>query len=468
MKIVAVTLLLTSMALGALTASAQAPSAPQAEPVKTELTLDDVIEVALARNAGLRAAEREADAADRGHAAARGRLWPFLDGFADYQYSGPDQGNATRLLANIGRMPQLAPDLSGNRPIPGFPFGTREFDQNLFAGGVRLSYPLYVGGRIVAEIEASRLLTMLARERVTLTADELIFNLSSTFYNLLRFEANVKATEANLKALEEARKNIEEQVSVGRLPRVDLLKVNTRLAAVRQELVRARNEVDLAYALLKTLMGLDVTEPLKVKGALAFTPQILALPEDLAEADLRHPELQARRRAVEVQAQQVRIAQGARLPSLHARAQYAVGTGFEQFDPDFHDVTAGLTLSIPIFTGGQLSQRVAQEEARLARAREEYEKARLDVHLGVQDAHLKIDEASERVRVAEAALEEAREVLRIEGLKVELGRGVIEDLLDAQAAELQAETNYTRALADYNTALVGRQKAIGRIRPLRP
>jgi outer membrane protein len=245
---------------------------------------------------------------------------------------------------------------------------------------------------------------------------------------------------------------------------VDLFKVNTRLAAVRQELIRVRNEVELAHAVLKTLMGLDVTEPITVKGALGTEAIPLALVQDLRESERRRPELQARRRAVEVQAQQVRIARGARLPSVSLRTQYMGGAGESEFGQPLGDFVAGVNISIPLFTGGQLTARIAQEEARLARARQEFEKARLDIQLDVQSAHLQITEARERVATAQAALDEAREALRIEQLKTEVGRGIIEDLLDAQAAELQAETNHTRALADYNTALVARRKAIGRIR----
>ncbi|MBI2455679.1 MAG: TolC family protein, partial [candidate division NC10 bacterium] len=355
-------------------------------------------------------------------------------------------------------MPKLGPTLADNVN------GRREFDHNLYAAGLRITYPLYVGGRIVAEIEANRLLTLLARERVAQTGDELIFNLSSTFHNVLRLRENVKATEANVKALEEAQKNLKSLVEVGRLPRADLFKVNTRLAAVRQELIKVRNEVELAHAVLKTLMGLEVTEPLGVKGDLSREPFPLDLSADLTEATRRRPELQARRRAVEVQEQQVRIAKGARLPSVSLRTQYVGGAGESDFGQPLGDFVAGVNISIPVFTGGLLTARIAQEEARLARAREKLEKIRLDVGLDVQQAHLAVTEASERITAAQAALEDAREALRVEQLKTQVGRGIVEDLLDAQAAELQAETNYTRALADYNTALVARKKAIGRVR----
>ncbi|MBE0433860.1 TolC family protein [candidate division WOR-3 bacterium] len=420
------------------------------------MTLDDVIEIALAKSPELLAAKYEAEAAAKGHEAARGRNWPFAEIFGDYQYSGPDKENKTRLFSNIGRMPQLAPTARG----------TGQFDNSVYAAGLRVTYPLYVGGRIVADIEASRVLTLLTREQVVQTADELIFNLSNTFYNALRFQNDVKATEANVTALEEAQKNMRSHVEVGRAARVDLLKVNTRLAAVKQELTQVRNKVELAYVILKTLMGLDLTEPfsVKAKGALGHEAVTLDLAEDLREAESRRPALQASRRAVEAQEQRVQIAKGAHLPSIALRMQYVGGGGAESGGRSLQDFTAGMSISVPVFTGGQLTAHVAQEEAKLSKARADFNKSRLDVQREVQTAHLDISDSEERIATAQAALEDARETLRIEQLKTEVGRGIIENLLDAQAAELQAETNYTRALADYNTALVARRKAIGRIR----
>ncbi len=430
------------------------PSSGQSASPSREVTLDDVIDIALAKSPDLTAAEREAEAAAKGHEAARGRYWPFAEIFGDWQYSGPDEANKSRLLSNIARMPQLAPTARGNR----------QFDNSVYAAGLRVTYPLYVGGRIIADVEANRLLTLLAREQMVQTADELIFNLSGTFYNALRLKENVKATEASVNALEEAQKNMRNRVEGGRAARVDLLKINTRLAAVRQELTRVRNEVELAHTVLKTLMGLDVTEPLSVKGTLGSEGITLDLAQDLREAEARRPALQTSRRAVEVQEQRLRIAKGAQLPSIVLRSQYGGGGGAEDGGRSLQDFVAGVNISIPVFTGGQLTAQVAQEEAKLAKARAEFEKARLDVEREVLTAHLDIRDAEDRIATARAALGEAREVLRIEQLKSEVGRGIIEDLLDAQAAELQAETNYTRAFADYNTALVARRKAIGRIR----
>lgn len=72
------------------------------------------------------------------------------------------------------------------------------------------------------------------------------------------------------------------------------------------------------------------------------------------------------------------------------------------------------------------------------------------------------------MRAAQTALAEAQEVLRIEQLKLSVGKGLVQDTLDAQPAALQAENNYSRALADANTAWVLLARATGTVESLRP
>jgi len=46
-------------------------------------------------------------------------------------------------------------------------------------------------------------------------------------------------------------------------------------------------------------------------------------------------------------------------------------------------------------------------------------------------------------------------------MKYDQGKGSITDVLDAQSAMLDSQTNYYRALADYNTALAQMDLATG-------
>ena len=78
------------------------------------------------------------------------------------------------------------------------------------------------------------------------------------------------------------------------------------------------------------------------------------------------------------------------------------------------------------------------------RRRSALRKLNLQVRQEVETAILDVDSSSERVKATATAIEQARESLRIETLKYNLGAGVITDVLDAQTALLVTETTYYR------------------------
>jgi len=418
------------------------------------VTLPDLIKLALERNPGLAAARRGVEVAEQGRNIAFGQQFGLAEVFGNYQYAGFDAENKRRIGSLVMGMPQLSPRLNPED----------QFAHSTFAAGVRYTVPIYAGGAIVANIRLSDLAALAAQNRVEQTQDQLIFNVSSTYYMILRIGEDLKAVQASIQALEEAQRNTAAQVRVGRVPEVNLFKINTRLAAVRQQLIRVQNALELANVGLNTLLGLeDVTQRLPLGEALRYTPEVIDLQRSLQAASERRPELKALEREAGIQEERVRIAFAERLPNVSLGLTYQGFAGDSQLGTLIGDGTVNVGVSVPIFTGGVLVSLVAQERARLARLQEDLRDLRLRVGQEVDSAVLNITEAQARVRVAEAALTEARESLRIEQMKLQVGKGIIEEFLITQADELEAETNLFRAQADANVAWVDLQRAVGLI-----
>jgi len=121
----------------------------------------------------------------------------------------------------------------------------------------------------------------------------------------------------------------------------------------------------------------------------------------------------------------------------------------------------GVGVAIPLFEGGRVVAKVSEERATLAAAQERLRKLELQIRQDVETAFLDIRSSSERVKALDKSIEQARESLRIERQKYDLGMGSITDVLDAQSALLQSETNYYRALADLHSAIARLKYATG-------
>jgi outer membrane protein TolC len=105
--------------------------------------------------------------------------------------------------------------------------------------------------------------------------------------------------------------------------------------------------------------------------------------------------------------------------------------------------------------------RISDQRAKLAAAQERLRKLELQIRLDVETALLNVNSSWERIEVTQKAIDQAMESFRIERLKYDLGKGAIVDVLDAQSALLESQTNYYRALADFHTAMAQLRLAMG-------
>ncbi len=86
----------------------------------------------------------------------------------------------------------------------------------------------------------------------------------------------------------------------------------------------------------------------------------------------------------------------------------------------------------------------------------------LEIRKDVERALTALNDALERTEVTRSAVAVAEETLRIEREKYAAGKNSMNDVLDAQAALLQAEVEYSQAVVDAHIALMERDRAVGR------
>jgi outer membrane protein len=113
------------------------------------------------------------------------------------------------------------------------------------------------------------------------------------------------------------------------------------------------------------------------------------------------------------------------------------------------------------FEGGQTEARIRDELAKLWTQRERLRKLELQMQLEVETAAANVNSLQQRILTTEKSIEQAKESLEIEREKYEVGKSTITDVLDAQAALLEAQSIYYRTLADYETAKAQLRLAIG-------
>ena len=402
------------------------------------LTLDAALARALACNPGVAAAAGDARAAAARQAEARGALFPTVSA----------EGAYARYLDDQRLVPARS---SGEASV---------FTESIYSGDLVVRLPLFAGGKFVNELRAAELLRLAADRRLGRTREELVYNVTTVFYSLLAQERLIRSLMFSQEALAGHLARIDELLAAQKAARVDRLRTEVRLADVEQRRFQEENTLAVLGRVLAGLMGVAESGWVpKIDGILedgAYEPQPLA--SAIMAAFANRKDYLAARNELEAQARRVDVARAGHSPVVNLFGAYGARwdahTGHVPAGGgEWEDVgRAGIGVEIPLFEGGRVSARVEEERAKLAAAQARLREKELRIRVEVETAVGNHGAAAKRVRTLEKSVEQAKESLRIERQKYDVGKGAIVDVLDAQAALLEAETGHARALADLSTA----------------
>ncbi len=402
------------------------------------LTLQEVLQIALRESPLLKARKMVVQASREGVKAAWGQHMPQID----------LEGGYTRLSDPVAVV-----------PIKGFGQRPPYFSKNIYEWKAVTYFTLYQGGRISRMVDISRLEEAISASQVELTREELAANVTNLFNRILQLEHLQKAQEEALKALEKVRQDTAHLLKVGRAAPVDLMRIDTQVAAQEQELTMTRELLRRTRESMAYMMGWDPHRKLEIKGELQEVPFTAQESQDLIS---RRPDVKAAEKRVEEAEKKVSYEFGAHLPHVYLASSYGkrAGAGFHGEEEVWQ---AGLYLKLNLFSGGTISARVREAKARLLEARLLLEDLKLKATQEVLHALSSIQEAKSRIASARSALESSRESFRIEKLKYLTGAGTVTDMLLAQAQWLEARARYYQALYDYQAALVAYRLATATI-----
>jgi outer membrane protein TolC len=328
--------------------------------------------------------------------------------------------------------------------------------------------PLYDAGQTAARIRAARLDSRAAEQAQHRTSQEVIFNVVTAYLNELLARDSVRVAEAAVgmaKAdVERARNRQNEGLAVAS----DLLSAQVQLAQAREDLVRARNAVEVAHAGLNVAMGVPEDDVSEIQGLLSgttFEPGTLAARQQQAVA-LR-PDYRESSLAGEKAKSEVTAARTAFLP------KFSLFGTLEQDRETFaghggNNWMAGASLNFNLFAGGSDRYRLAEARAREHQAGAQHEQMAAMIRLQVREAFLNLAAARERQGVSRDAVSQAVESLRILRNRYESGLATITDLLRAEIMQTTAEKNQLNATYDYRLASAALELATGELSPDSP
>ncbi len=399
------------------------------------LTLDEALRRAIQHSPKILAQKYEMAASRKGYKAERGQLLPQIN----------FEAQASRLSDPQSITPMSKP---GSFPT---------FSRDIYQFNFGAIFPIYRGGRLHRRVKIAELITALQKGLKQQTTLDLFANVKNTFFLALYLKELVSAREKTLEALKKEEKDAKLRLKVGRIPPLDLMRIETQVKAEEAALVAAREALRRAKEALSVLMGEPPQSDFDVEGSLevaSFKPEEV----DTERVLYCRPDIFAQRQAVKKAEEEVKLAFGEHLPNIDLFANYGrrAGSGFHHSEEVWE---AGIRLKLNIFSGGTISAKVAQKRAKLLAEMERLRNLELYAKREITNALSLMAQAKEEVAHLDAARKTAKEAFRVESLKYRTGAGTVTDMLLAQAAWAQAEADYLEALYKLASAFVEYQRA---------
>jgi outer membrane protein TolC len=291
----------------------------------------------------------------------------------------------------------------------------------------------------------------------------------SSYYDVLLAAKQLEVAEQSAKTAQSIMDRSQTRFDSGLTVESDLLTAKVRMAARQQEVIRARNALEVARAQMNTAIGIPVESPFQLTEGLAeSTLPIPALQDVEKHALTNRPDLKRIASEEAAQRQSVSMAKSSFGPRVNAFA------GWEMDNPTFvaggggNHWLGGIEVQFDIFQGGAkraaLSRQRALEEKVVAMKQAASDAVRLEV----RRAYFETDANRQQIEVARAVIAQAQESLRINQDRYDSGLTTITDLLGAEDAARRSQTDYWEAVYHFQTSYANLELASGSLNPQSP
>jgi outer membrane protein TolC len=291
---------------------------------------------------------------------------------------------------------------------------------------------------------------------VNLVRQEIIYNVKSSFYQLLLTMDAQKYAEENLEMARDFFAKAREKYESGEVAKFEMLRAKVEAAKADNQLKVAVNQVKLAKAQLNFFLARDKFQPIAIRGSLKTSPIELQLQTLQAKALASRPEIKKERLAKRKENLAKKQAFLSYLPDV----SLGVARHRIDYEPTTWDVT--LSFAVPLFFWQKIDGEIAEANANLAAANERLKYLELSVCLEVENAYYNAVSLQNQVQLFEKdVLDEAEQVYQMSMTSYQEGKIGSIDLIESRRSLAELKQVYSETLFNYQLALAELEKSLG-------
>ncbi|WP_415919900.1 TolC family outer membrane protein [Tateyamaria sp. SN6-1] len=310
--------------------------------------------------------------------------------------------------------------------------------------GINASLQLFDGGADASRVEATKETVLATRASLVNVEQQVLLRAATAYFNVIRQQEFVSLSRNNLRLLQQELRAAQDRFDVGEVTRTDVSLAQAAVAQARSNLAGSERDLVQAQAEFTNVVG---RAPGRLSG-LPRLPQVETVVDRAQAVAVRtHPDLTQARHQVSASELLATAAGQDMNPTISLDGQLAVSEEFGAVDST-NSATVGLSVTGPIYRGGQLFAVERQAFANRDAARGNLHNVRHIVQQDVVNAISNLVAARASLAASERQIRAAR--VAFQGVREEatLGARTTLDVLDAEQDLLDAETNRISAQAD--------------------
>ncbi len=422
------------------------------------LTLSDAKAIALERNLTVVQADNNVNAAQGTVLAAYGSYLPTLSASA----------TAQRYQSH---RPASQPVYFNGIPISSGSSGLTI--QSQFSTDLNLNYVLFDGFNREGQFNRAKMNAVSTEHVGERTRQSVIYQVETSYLNVLRNEQLVKVNDENLKRDNRQLERIVESNKVGAAAIADVYRQQSTVATDELAVITAQNTYDGAKADLLALVGLNAGDDYTIADSTVSTvvtkadvDSTMALYTNIADLSRRaisaRPDYMSATDQLSAAQSGVTSARSGYFPTVSAFAGYGLGPTTELSTiSDYRGLNWGLSLRWNLFDAFQTNMSMQNAIAQRRTAEVNLSQTELNIAVDIKKALLNLDAARKQYDVSQKGLQSSTADQKIAEEKYNLGAGTLLDLLTASANLVNAQANVVNASYNYIIAKKNVEYAIG-------
>ncbi len=375
----------------------------------------------------------------------------------------PDQASSLgNMFGQVGGKIGEAVNHVGQKFVDALNTDTRQ----MYALSVMVTQPVYMGGAITAANKMAQIAEEMAQNNINSSTQNTIHSIDKAYWTVVSVNHKKRLAESYLAVVKKLDDDVKKMIGEGVATRADGLKVDVKVNEAEMSLTQAENGLALSKMLLCQLCGMDVDSNITLADEEAENLAAMGNEEEASRemAMENRPELKLLQNSVDLSRQATKLVRAAYMPQVLLTGGYLatnpnVYNGFERKLSGVWNV--GVMVRVPLWNWMEGTYKVRASKIASSIVELEKDDVREKIELQVSQSQFKVKEANRRLAMATKNVENAEENLRCANLGFKEGVIQTTDVMAAQTAWLQAQSQKIDAEIDVKLSQVNLKKALG-------